>query len=265
MKRQQGHDRSAFPLMRLPPELRNHVYRLMVTPVLPYHELAIAGDLDALFNRAILCTNRQVHTEASAAMAEIAITIPVDFRQLQSQREDRNLRNLALLPFKRYSIDFDLTNRTMGPRESLEYIRQILSMQGHIHGIAKALSDVAQLEQLHINCFKPESDSPQNDDTNVEQDHHPGPLPDYMMDCFFQLRGLPNVVITGNLADAYVNRLTRSLKRPKLAPHVDLLNSKLQSSGTYTPVRQLGGTVCVSGCSRYAIEDSDQVISNQHR
>ena len=131
----------------------------------------------------------------------------------------------ALLPFKRYSIDFDLTNRTMGPPESLEYKRQIRRMRGHIHDMAKALSNVAQLKQLHINCFKPESDSSQNDDTNIEQGHLRGPLPDDMMDCFFRLRGLQNVVITGNLADAYADRLTRSLKRPKLAPHIDLFGS----------------------------------------
>ena len=248
--------------MRLPPELRDHVYRLMVTPVLPYEELAVAGDLDGFLDRAILCTNRQVHTEASAAMAETAIAILVDFRQLRSLSEDRNLKDLSLLPFKRYSIDFDLTNRTMCPPGSWDYKIKILGMRGHIHDIAKALSDVAQLEQLHINCFKPESDSSQNDDTNVEQGHHPGPLPDDMMDCFFRLRGIQNAVITGNLADAYVDRLTRSMKRPKLAPHVDLLDSKLQSSVASMPVRRRSGNMCIFGCSRFAIEDSDQVISN---
>lgn len=252
MERQQGHDRSAFPLMRLPPELRDQVYRLMVNPVVPYREIAIARNHDVIFDRAILCTNRQVHTEASAAMAELAIAILVDFRQLQSPGVGIDL---TLLPFKRYPIDFDLTNRTMGPLGSLEYNTKILKMRQHIHDIAEALSNVAELEQLHINCFKPESDSSRNYDTNDEQGHRLGPLPDEMMDCFFRPRGLQNIVITGNFADVYVGRITRSLKRPKLAPHVDPLDTK--------EVRQQSGNTCIFRCSRFTTEDSDQVIPNQ--
>lgn len=253
MERQQGHGGSAFPLMRLPRELRDHVYRLMVTPVLPYHELA--SDPDGLFDRAILCTNRQVHTEASAAIAETEIAILVDFRQLRSHREHRNLIDFTLLPFKRYSIDFDLTNRTTCAPGRWEYKLQIHEMRRFIHVVAEALSNVAQLEQLHISCFKPESDSSRNDDTNVEQGHHPGPLPDDMMDCFFQLRGLQNVLITGNLADAYISRVIRSMKRPKLAPKINPLNTKVRS----------GVNTCIFGCSRLAIEDRDQLVPNQHR
>lgn len=248
--------------MKLPRELRDHVYRLMVTPILPCHEFA--GDLDVLFDRAILCTNRQVHTEASAAIAETEIAILVDFRQLRSHSL-KFIIDFTLLPFKRYSIGFDLTNRTICAPGNWEYKLQIHEMRRHIHVVAEALSNVAQLEQLHINCFKPESDSSQNDDTNLEQGHHSGPLPDDMMDCFFQLRGLQNVVITGNLADAYIGRVTRSMKRPKLAPHVKPLNTKLQSSVASTPVPRGRGNTCIFGCSRLAVEDTDQLISNQER
>ena len=249
--------------MELPRELRDHVYRLMVTPVLPYHEFA--GDPDGFFDRAILCTNRQVHTEASAAIAEIEIAILVDFRQLRFHREYRNLVDFTLLPFKKYSIEFDLTNRTTCAPGNWEYKLQIQEMRLHIHAVASALSNVAQLEQLHINWFKPESDSSQNDDTNLEQGHYPGASPDDMMDCFFQLRGLQNVVITGNLADAYIGRVTRSMKHPKLAPHLKPLNTKLQSSVASTPVPRGRGNTCIFGCSRLAVEDRDQLIRNQHR
>ena len=128
-------------------------------------------------------------------------------------------------------------------------------MRRQIHAIAKALSNVAHLEQLHINWFKPESESSHNDDRNVEQGHQPHPLPDEMMDCFFQLRGLQDVVITGNLADAYVGRLTRSLKRPKLAPQPEKVVVNEDLADQY-PSR------CIFGCS---IKDSDEDIPDQHR
>ena len=249
--------------MRLPRALRDHVYRLMVTPVHPYHELV--GDPDGLFDRAILCTKRQVHIEASAAMAEIEIEIHVDFRQLRAHREHGARIDFTLLPFKRYSIDFDLTNRTKCAPGNWEYKLQIHEMRRYIHVVAEALSNVAQLEQFHINCFKPESDSSQHDDTNLDQGYHPGPLPDDMMDCFFQLRGLQNVVITRNLADAYIGRIRSSMKRPKLAPDVEPLDTKLQSSVASMLPRRRRGNTCIFGCSRLAIEDKDQLIPNQHR
>lgn len=259
MERQEGHDGSAFPLMKLPRELRDHVYRLMVTPILSYHELAC--DPGGFFDRAILCTNRQVHTEASAAIAGTEIVILVDFRQLRSHEEYINLIDFTLLPFKRYSIEFNLTNRTTcAPGNYWEYQLQKEEMRRHIHVVAEALSNVAQLEQLHINCFKPESDSSQHDDTYLEQGRHRGPLPDNMMECFFQLRGLQNVVITGNLADAYKCRVTRSMKRPKLAPQVNPLNTKVQSSVASMPVHRRRGNTCDFGCSSLGIEDRDQLI-----
>ena len=251
MERQQGHGGLAFPLIRLPRELRDHVYRLMVTSVLRYPEFE--AEPECLFDRAILCTNRQVHTEASAAIAKTVITILVDFWQLLSQTKYvyRSPLDFTSLPFKRYSIDFYYTNKTVRPLGSPGY--QIQAMRWHIHRIAKALTSVPHLEHLHINWFKPESDSSQNDDTNVKQGHHPGPLPDDMMDCFFQLRGFQDVVITGNVADAYVGRVTRSLKRPKLAPHL-LTNV----------ITDYSGGRCMFVCSRLAVKDSDQVIPNQH-
>ena len=193
MERQQGHDTSAFPLMKLPRELRHHVYRLMVTPVLCYRGLAT--EKKSLFNTAILRTNRQVRTEASDAIAEAKITIPVDFEQLFPQsgsyREYRDLEDyFALLPFKRYSIDFGFTDRTMCAPGRRGHAQCTHCMQHRMHDVAKALSNKAQLVQLHINCFIPRSDSSQNDDRNLEQGHRPGLFPDEMMDCFFQLRGL---------------------------------------------------------------------------
>ncbi len=249
--------------MRLPRELRDHVYHLMVTPVLPYHEFT--GLPDDFFDTAILCTNRQVHTEASAAIAEIEIAILVDFRQLRSHRQYGYVNDFSLLPFKRYSIDFDLTNRTTYTPGRWEYLDQINEMRHHIHVIAKALSNMAQLEQLHINCFKPGRDCSQIDDTNLEQGHQPGALSDDMMDCFFQLRGLQKVVITGDLADAYIGRVTRSMKRPKLAPHADSLDTKLQSSVASMPAQRQRGNRCIFGCSRLAIEDTDQLIPDQRQ
>ena len=237
--------------MRLPPELRDHVYRLMVNPVLPYHELD--GDPDSFFNRAILCTNRQVHTEASAALAETTIAIFVDFWHLRYNERYRSLIDFTLLPFKRYSIDFDHTNQTTALPGSQNFQIWDYKLRQHVHAIAKALSNVAHLEQLHINWFNSESESSHNDDRNVEQGHHPHSLPDEMMDCFFQLRGLQDVVITGNVADAYVGRVTRSLKRPKLAPD-------LQTNA----ITDYLGDRCMFVCSRLAIKDSDQVIPNQH-
>ena len=244
--------------MRLPQELRDHVYCLMVTPVVSYHELA--GGPDDLYDTAILCTNQQVLTEASAAIAETEIAILVDFRQLRSHPQDGHLYHFTLLPFKRYSIDFDLTNRTTCAPGNWEYMHQIFKLRHHIHVIAEALSNMAQVEQLHINCFKPESDSSQFDDTNLEQCDHPDPLSDDLMDCFFQLRGLQKVVITGDLADAYISRLTRSMKSPKLAPHADPLDTKLQSSVASRPVQRQRGNECIFGCSRLAIEDTDQPV-----
>ena len=79
MERQQGNDASAFPLMKLPQELRDHVYRLMVTRVLCYRGLATQK---GLFNTAILRTNQQVRTEASAAIAEVKMRVLVDFEEL---------------------------------------------------------------------------------------------------------------------------------------------------------------------------------------
>ena len=79
MEQQQGHDASAFPWMKLPRELRNYMYRLVVTPVLCYRGLATKKDL---FDTAILCTNQEVHTEASAAITEVKIRIFVGFQQL---------------------------------------------------------------------------------------------------------------------------------------------------------------------------------------
>ena len=223
MERQQGNDASAFPLMKLPQELRDHVYRHMVTPVLCYRGLATEK---ALLNTAILRTNQQVRTEASAAIAEAKMEILVDFEELfpelGSYRGYQDLeRYLALLPFKQYSIELDFTNRTICAPGRRGHALCIHNMQGRIHDLARALSNKAQLVQLHIHCFIPKSESSQNDDTNPEQGHHPGLFPDEMMDCFFQLRGLQDVVITGSLADAYIGRLTYSMKRPKLVPRAD--------------------------------------------
>lgn len=269
MERQLGHDASAFPLMKLPRELRDHVYRLMVTPVLFYRGHATVKK--AFLNTAILGTNRQVRTEASAAIAEVKMRILVDFQQLFPQsgsyREYQDLEEyLTLLPFKRYSIDFDFTYRTMCVPGRRGHAQCIRSMQQRIHDVAKALSNKAQLVQLHINCFIPRSKSSQNDDTNLKQGDRPGLFPDEMMDCFFQLRDVQDVVITGNLADAYVGRLTYSMKCPKLVPHADPLITKLQSSilPIPMPLRRWRHEPCIFGCSTLAIEDTEQLSPVQH-
>ena len=269
MERQQGHDASAFPLMKLPRELRDHVYRLMVTPILRYH--GIAPENKGLFVTAILCTNREVHSEASVAIAEVKIRILVDFQQLfpqpGSHREYQDLEDyFTLLPFKRYSIDFDFTNRTMCAPGRMGHTDCLHNMQRRIHDLTKALSNKAQFEQLHISCFIPKSDSSQNDDTNLEQGHRLGLFPDEMMDCFFQLRGLQDVVITGTLADAYVGRLTYPMKHPKPVPHADALDTKPQSRipPHLMPLRRWRHKTCIFGCSPLAIKDTEQLTPDQH-
>ena len=73
------------------------------------------------------------------------------------------------------------------------------------------------------------------------------------MDCFFQLRGLQDVVITGNLADAYVGRLTYSMKRPELVPRADPLDTKLPFDNYAIPVRRQGHKTSPLGCFRLAV------------
>lgn len=267
MERQQAHDASAFPLLKLPQELRDQVYRLMVTPVLRYRGLA--KEYKGMFNTAILRTNQQVRTEASAAIAEVKIRVLVDFQELfpqpASHREHRDPENyFTLLPFKRYSIDFDFTYRTMCAPGRRGHKLCLHNMQQRIHDLAKALSNKAQLEQVHINCFIPKSNSSQNDDTNLEQGHRLGLFPDEMMDCFFQLRGLQDVVITGTLADGYVGRLTYSMKHPKLEPRADPLDTKLHSSVYAIPVRSQRHKTCIFGCSTLAVKDTGQLTPDQH-
>ena len=175
------------------------------TPILCYR--VFSTEKKWLFDTAILRTNKKVRTESSAAIAEVKIRIFVDFKQLFPQsgsyREYRDLENhFVLLPFKRYSIDFDFTYRTMCALGRRGHAQCIHSMQQRIHDVAKALSNKAQLLQLHINCFIPKSNLSQNDDTNLKQGHRPVLFPYEIMDCFFQLRDLQDVVITGTLADA---------------------------------------------------------------
>lgn len=217
-----------------------------------------------MFETTILRTNRRVRTEASTAIAEVKMRILVDFEELFPQsvsyKEYQDLEDyFRLLPFKRYFIDFDFTDRTMRAPGRRGHKGCIHNMQRRIHVLAKALSNKAQLEQLHINCIIPKSDSSQNDDTNLEEGHRPGLFPNEMRDCFFQPRGIQDVVITGTLSKAYVGQLTYSMKHPKLVPHADPLNPKLQSCIPLMPLRRHRHITCIFGCSRLAMRDIEQL------
>ena len=100
----------SFRLLDLPGEIRNRVYRHMVTVIVSLKDLT--GQKSNWFNPAILFTNHKVHFEASSITYKQHVNVKVDAVAMASYRKD-----LHKLPeksrFKSCGINIDLLDARM--------------------------------------------------------------------------------------------------------------------------------------------------------
>ncbi len=216
----------SLQFLNLPRELRDKVYKYMLRPKMCLKDLT--GKTSDWFNPAILCTNRQIYSEAASTIYNEQIGVVVD---LEMARGKNGLRKLPWKSqFRRCLIDLNLSDPRLKLSWSTEHTYDKEKIISAMIGIT--VEDIYKtrfLEELHLS-FRGTTDLTETHTYGLfpMSDQHYLNLycfPDMIKGCFENVPGLKKIVVEGELDEAYIADLVEYIDNGLVdtAPPVNII------------------------------------------
>ena len=209
------YSRGILSIKDLPGEIRNTIYRNLVTPDRCLHELK--GHMSDFYASQMLLLNHKIKEEASAVWSTIPLTIHIGEADMALYEPSIHTLSSKLL-CKRLTVDFSLNDGGKLIQTGLNVVDLRigpLPLDGEcllemIHRLGLQISHLPELQEFAISTSRLLVPSSRQSPAQIRLI-----FPDQYFECFKVVKGLRNFDLNGDLDQSVVRRLRHIMTGPK--------------------------------------------------